>query len=261
MALSALSLMNYGLEITSLNQNLDFINVSSGPVQTAIIPLGFYSSSGLAQAVALAMQSVDLVNSYTVSVNRNVLGGTQNRITIASSGTFLTLLFGSGPNLITSIGPLLGFNQMNYVGAASYTGSQSTGIPLIPEFFAYSYLDTQHMAKVFGAVNISTSGLKEAVVFQIQQFIQLTFMHEPAANLPAWNGFFLWAIQQRPFDFIPQITVPSVSYQVTLDKTQYDSQGLGYQMSEELPDFPNLFQTGPMIYRVIAANQEVITGD
>lgn len=261
MALSSLSLMNYGLEVTTLNQNLDFLNVSSGSVNTAVIPLGFYSSSGLAQAVALAMQSVDLVNSYTVSVDRNVLGGTQNRITIASSGTFLTLLFGSGPNLITSIGPLLGFNQADYIGSTTYTGSQSTGTPLIPEFFAYSYLDTNNMAKVFGAVNISTSGLKEAVVFQIQQFIQLSFCHEPFSNLPQWTAFFLWAIQQRPFDFIPQISDPSTSFQVTLDKTQYDAQGLGYQMSEELPDFPNLYQTGPMVYRVIAANQEVITGD
>ena len=61
MALSALSLMNYGLEITALNQNLDFKALSGGPVLTAAIPLGFYSPISLSEAIAIALLNADPV--------------------------------------------------------------------------------------------------------------------------------------------------------------------------------------------------------
>lgn len=251
--------MNYGLQITTLNQFLDFQAVS-GMTLTATIPLGFYSGNGLAQAIVTAMQSVDVVNGYTASIAYNYIGGTQNRFTIGTDGTFLTLLFGTGPNVTVSVGSLLGYNQADYMGKTTYTSASSSGTNLITEYVAYNYLDDMSLGKVFGAVNISASGLKESVVFNIQQFIQLQFMHEPAAKLPQWQAFFFWAIQQRPFDFIPQISNPTKNYQVTLDKTDYDGQGLGFMMQEEIPDFPNLYGTGAMVYRIIAANQNFITG-
>lgn len=262
MALSAntLSLMNYGLQITILNQNIDFIAQMGGPTLTAVIPLGFYSGNGLAQVIVNAMQSIDPVNGYTANISYNYVGGTQNRFTIGTDGTFLTLLFGTGPNVVTSIGPALGYNFADYMGSTNYTSSGSTGTNLIPEYVAYNYLDDQNIGKVFGAVNVSASGLKEAVVFNIQQFIMLEFMHEHKSRLPQWQAFFFWAIQQRPFDFIPEISNPTHNYQVTLDKSEYDGQGLGFQMKEELPNFPNLYGTGAMTYRIIAANQAFITG-
>lgn len=256
---STQSLMNYGLQITTLNQNLDFQAVN-GVTLTAIVPLGFYSLTGLATQITVSMQSADVNNSYSVTVNRNLVGGTQNKYTISTTGTFLSLLFGTGPNMNASIASVIGFNPADYLTQTSYAGAQSSGTNLIPTFVPYNYLDNMSLGKVFGAVNIAASGLKEAIVFNIQQFIQLEFMYEEADRLPEWQAFWFWAIQQRPFDFTPQISNPSVVYQVTLEKTSYDSQGMGFEMKEMLPNFPNLYQTGPLTFRIIAANQNFITG-
>lgn len=258
MALTALSLLNYGIEITSLNQNLDFKADSLGPELTAVIPLGFYSPQGIVDAIALAMQSVDSANSYSASVSYNYLGGTQNRITIQTTGSFLSLLFSSGSHLTTSIAPYIGFSQLDYTGSTFYVGGSSTGVGLVPEFIGYNYLDDDNQTKVFGAVNVSASGLKEAVVFNFQKFITVDFKYEPKSRLLEWKNFFYWAIQQKPFDFVPEISDPTKVFQVTLEKTSYESKGLGYQMREMLPNFPNFYQTGELMFRIIESTQGII---
>ena len=171
-ALSALSLMNYGLEITALNQNLDFKALSGGPVLTAAIPLGFYFPISLSEAIAIALLNADPVNNYSSSVSYSYLGGSENRLTISTTGTYLSLLFATGPNTFTSVVGLIGFNEVDYVGSTAYVGSQTTGTVLIPSQIGYNYLDDQNTLKVFGAVNVSASGLKETVTFNFQEFIQ-----------------------------------------------------------------------------------------
>lgn len=256
MALTARSLFNYGIQITSLTQNLDFLAEPGGVQLHAVIPLGFYSTTSLALAVEFAMQAVDPDNSYSCTVTRNILGGTQNRLTISTTGTYLEILFATGTNVPTSISPIIGFLPTDYSGNTTYTGSSTTGTILMPTYIAYNYLSDLHQGKVFGAVNVSASGLKESVVFAIQKFIDLEFKYEAKENLVNWVSFFTWAIQQRPFDFIPEITDPNTFYQVTLEKSVYDSKGLGFQMKEMLPNFPNLYQTGALNFRIILADQD-----
>jgi hypothetical protein len=251
MALSARSLFVYGIEVTTLNQNIDFKAASGGSEFTAVLDLGFYSPSGLADAVATAMNDADAANNYTCAVARNILGGTQNRLSISTTGTYLSLLFATGTNALISAATLMGFNPVDYTGSTTYSGSQTTGTSLVPEQLAYSYLSDMNQAKVFGAVNVAASGLKEAVTFNFQKFIDVQYKYEPKINLVAWKTFFLWAIQQRPFDFTPEISTPAVVYQVTLDRTEYDSKGLGYRMKEMLPNFPNFYETGPLMFRII----------
>lgn len=251
MALGSKSLFNYGIQVTSLNCNLDFKNQMGGSTLTAVLSLGFYSPQGLANEIATQLQSLDSVNVYTVTVNRNIMGGLQNRITIATNGSFLQLLFGSGPNVNSSCASLAGFNQTDYTGATSYTGSQTTGIILIPDFVGYNYLNNFNTNLVFGAVNVSASGVKESVTFSIQKFIFVEFMYEKKSNLLAWNNLFSWMIQQRQFDFTPEIFSPDTFFTVTLEQTDFEGQGLGYQMLEMLPDFPNDYQTGSLKFRII----------
>lgn len=251
MALTALSLLNYGLEVTTLNSNIDFKNASLGPTLTAVLPLGFYSPSSLGAVVATAMQSLDTVNVYSVTINRNILGGTQNRFAITTTGSFLSLLFATGPNFTTSAASLIGFNPTDYTGNTSYIGSANVGTTLIPTFIGYNYLDDRNQRKVFGAVNVSASGLKTAVVFNIQSFIDIQFKYEDKSRLLEWDNFFNWAIQQRDFDFTPEITNPSTVFQVNLEKTAYDGKGLGFQMKEMLPSFPNLYDTGLLNFRIV----------
>lgn len=260
MALSSKSLLTYGIEINTLNRNLDFVSQSGGSTLQAVLDVGFYSPTSLALQVASAMQAQDSLNVYSCTVNRSILGGTQNRLTISTTGTYLDLLFSTGPNFNTSVSSAIGFLPIDYTGSTSYTGSSTTGISLIPEFIAYNYLSDFNQGKVFGAVNVSASGLKEAVVFAVQKFIDLEFRYEPYSKLAEWVNFFTWSIQQRPFDFIPEITNPNTNYQVTLEKTSYDSKGLGFQMKEMLPNFPNLYQTGPLNFRIIIPTQSFLGG-
>lgn len=259
MALSSLSLINYGLQVTTLNRYLDFKASALGATLTATLDLGFYSIAGLAQEIATQMNSVDAANNYTVSVDRTLAGGTQNRLTIATSGTFLSLLFATGSHTTTSVAPLIGFNPTDYTGTTHYTGSASLGTPLIPSQIGYNYLNDMNQVKVFGAVNVAASGLKEAITFNFQKFIEVNFKYEPKSRLIEWQTFFLWAIQQRPFDFIPEVSNPSTAYQVTLDKTAYDGKGLGYQMRELLPQFPNFYETQLLTLRIIEAQTQFIS--
>jgi hypothetical protein len=260
MALQALSVFTYGIEITTLNRNLDFKISGGGAELNAVLNLGFYSPQSLADEIVRALQAQDSVNSYTCTVNRNILNGTQNRLTISTTGSFLSLLFGTGTNVFTSVASVAGFNASDYTGNTSYTGSTSTGTNLIPDFQGYNYLDDNNQGKVFGAVNVSAAGIKESVVFNIQKFIDVEFKYEPRSKLLQWKNFFTWAIQQRPFDFIPEISSPNTSYQLTLEKTSYDGKGLGFQMKEMLPNFPNYFTTGPMNMRIIESLSSFLTG-
>ncbi len=251
MALSSRSLITYGLTVTTLNQNLDFKAAALGSELTAVIPIGYYSPMGLADAVRAALLEADPANNYTVSIVWNQGDGTENRMTIATAGTFLSLLFSSGSHNSTSIASLIGFNSSDYTGSTSYVGADTVGTALVPTYIGYNFVGVDQQAKVFGAVNVSAAGVKEAVVFNIQQFLNVEFKYEPASALGQWQDFFNWAIQQKSFDFMPELSVPGVVYQVSLETTRADSKGLGFEMPEMLPNFPNIYQTGPLKFRIV----------
>jgi len=97
---------------------------------------------------------------------------------------------------------------------------------------------------------VSASGLKEAIVFSFQQFISTEFKYEPKVKVEnEWIPFLRWAIQQRPFEFIPMITDPDIFIDVTLERTSEDGKGLGFRMMEMLPQLPNLYKTGTLVFR------------
>jgi hypothetical protein len=256
LALSAQSLILYGYTIGVTNQNLDFVAVSGGPPLTAVIPFGTYSLTTLMSEIVASLSTADTTsgNIYTVTADRTVMGGTQNRVSITasnSSGAFLSLLFSSGPNASTSIAPVIGFNATDRTGNTTYTGNFTTGTVLIPSYIGYNYADQNQQAKLQGAVNISASGLKESVVFNEQYFIDVEFKYEPKSNLAAWVAFRDWAIRQSPFDFTPEVSSPTIFSPVTLEKSAYGEKGMGFLMKEMLPDFPNEYTTGPLNFRVV----------
>jgi hypothetical protein len=197
-------------------------------------------------AIVAIMNTADPTNIYTYSIDRTMNGGLENRATLTTTAASFTLFFNAAP----SVGPLIGFASIVYSGFTTYTGSQSAGTVLIPEFVAYTYLGPEFDRTVQGAINISANGEKEAVVFANQQFISMNFKYEPQAKvIVQWTPFFDWAIQQRPFEFTPQTTQPATVYDVTLEKTTGDGKGLGMRWSEMLPDFPFSFQTGGITFR------------
>jgi hypothetical protein len=250
MALSTKSLLLYGLQITELNRSIDFRIVGAGPFKLATLRLGFYSIQDLLVEIARAMFAADSTNIYTAAVDRTVSGGLENRITISTSGAYLELNFLTGPRSASSAHELIGFNFVDYTGATSYQGSSSCGTPLVPDYVGYNYIPPEMQKKVFGNVNVSASGLKEAIVFAIQEFIQVEFRFETKAKVLAeWESFFDWAVQQRPFEFTPEINDPNTVYNVTLERSEADGKGLAFTMREMLPSFPNRYRTGLMLFR------------
>lgn len=252
MALRSQSLILYGYEIGSRNCAIDFQAEISGPILQATLRFGFYSLSTLLEEIRRAMQSSDNDHNYDVTADRTISNGLENRITIAQeSGTFLSLLFASGPRTEISVAPLIGFNTVDQTGAITYTGTSTSGVVLVPELPGYNYLGPDFSHMVFGNVNISVSGVKEAVVFAIQRFIEVQFKYEPEEKwVDEWLPLIDWIIQQRPFDFTPQVTIPDVSYNVTLETSMADGKGLGFKPREMLPEFPFFYDTGPMELRV-----------
>jgi hypothetical protein len=251
MALRSKSMFLYGLEVRSDNQNLPFRASMGGPQLNAVIPASFYSLTSLIAAVATALQNADPSHIYTVTVDRTVNNGTENRITIKTNGSYLDLLFATGTTAANSIRDLIGFGIFDYTGNTTYTNGTTSGTALNPDWWGKNYLPPDLNRTNFGTVNVATNGEKEAITWSTQLFIDVEFENEPEANaLAEWPAFIDWMIQQKPFDFTPLVTDPSTVYQVTLEKSSADGKGLGFKMKELLPDRPFLYTTGPMTFRV-----------
>jgi hypothetical protein len=250
MALRGKSLFLYGFEVTTLNSSVDFKNASGGPEIRATLRLGFYSLTSLGIEIVRAMQAADPANLYSFSVDRTYNGGIENRITISTSGIFLSLLFGSGSRAASTVAPLIGFSG-DQTGLTAYISTASAGTVLIPDLVFYNYLPTTHWRKVQGTVNITASGQKEAIVFQIQRFLQFQVKYEPEAKvIVEWTPFIDWIIQQRLWEFTPDYaSAPSTYHEVTLERSSDDGKGLGFKFTEMLPNFPFNYDTGVLMLR------------
>lgn len=250
MALSSQSLFLYGFQVTDLNSSFDFRAVSGETPRLATLSLGYYSLTSLLQELVRAIQAVDASHSYTATVDRTVGGGSQNRVTITSTGTYFQILGATGPRVGSSCLPLLGYSALDYSGALFYTSQATAGISLSPAWIGYSYIGPDDFQAVEGTVSRSASGVKEAIVFSVKKYWQVEFKNEPKANLPLWRPFLQWIMLQRPIDFTPEISDPATFYQGTIDKTEMDGNGLGFRVKEQLPQMPNFFGTGLLTFQV-----------
>lgn len=252
MALKDKSLFNFGFSVNNTNQYLDFQNVSMGAQIHAIIPASYYTLATLASAIQLAMNQADPTNTYSVTVNRTLSGNLQNRITIATNGSYLSLLFSTGTFNAQSITSVINFGGADLTGSLTYTNTITSGTALQSAWYGFNYTPPQAYQKNTGDVTVSASGIKEGISWSIQQFIQIEFKYEPIANVLAyWDPFIQWMIVQKPFEFTPETNNPSVVYSVTLEKSTGDAKGLGFMFKEMLPDFPFLYGTGALEFRVI----------
>lgn len=253
MALSAKSMFLYGYQVTPFNSSIDFRAVALGPVLQATLSVGYYSLAALMTEWSRAMQAADPDHVYTITADRTIAGGTQNRVNITTDSAYLDLLFATGPRTTSTAAPLLGFNTTDRTGSISYFGNFSSGTSFVTTLPGYNYLSPDFHHKYPGVRNVSASGIKEAITFGKQQFIHVEFKYEPGAKVVSdWLPFMDWATQQRLFEFIPEVSAPTVSYDVTLDATDADGNGMAYQFKELLPQFPNLYQTGKLTMRLNA---------
>lgn len=253
MALTGRSLFRYGFEVTTSNNALDFKKVSGGVEIKATLRSGYYSLTGLMDEVVRAMNAADTTHIYGYTINRNVNGGLEARVTLTTNGTFLSLLFGTGSRSAFSCASLLGYTATDKTGATSYTAQADPGEAFVTALPGYGYQGPLTTRRLQGTVNISASGEKEAVVFNVMQFIEVEYRHETQADTyTTWADFFTWAIKQRPFEITPIYSAFNTFYDVTLDSTEYDGKGLGFQMREMLPEFPFYYRTGRLRLRLRA---------
>lgn len=251
MALIANSLFLFNIDVTDSNKSIDFLNVSLGSEIQATLRLGFYSLTAILVEYKRAMEAADPANTYTVTADRTFNGGTENRVTILTSGSFLSILYATGTRNATSANAIIGFPNTDQTGSTTYTGTSSAGTTLIPTEIGYSFLPPQNWQKVFGSVNISASGIKETIVYDTQEFFQVEFKYEAQSRiLTEWEPLWQWLMQQKLFDFTPEITAPTVFFEGTLDRSVGESKGLGYRMAEMLPNYPFKYTTGAMIFRL-----------
>jgi hypothetical protein len=253
MALTEKTLFLYNFQVTDLNRSIDFRALSGGSILSARLTLGYYSLTSLLNEIMRALNATDPDHIYTATANRNISGGLQNRVTISTNHTYLDFLFGTGPLKDSTVATLIGFAPVDRVGATSYTGTLTAGVALVTEKIGYNYLPPELYKKNFGSVNVSSNGIKEAIVFQQQSFLQAQFRYEPETKVKSqWRNFMSWATYQREFEITPEITSPSTFYPVTVETTSADGKGLAYKFSEQLSEgLPFHYDTGLLTFRVV----------
>lgn len=251
MALKNPSLFLYGYKIDQYNSSLDFRATSGGPILLATLREGYYSLSSLMTEVVRALRSVDPFGRYFASADRTVSGGRENRITISTAGTHLDLLFASGVRSASSVAALLGFNGSDQTGALSYTGTATSGTAFVTDKAGYNFIRPEFFQGPQGSTNIAASGVKEAIVFGNMIFTQVQFKWiDESLALSNWSPFLKWATLQRSFEFTPDVSDPLKFHNCTLESTSEDSKGMRFKIMEMLPQFPNLYDTGLLKFRI-----------
>jgi len=255
MALRDKSLFLYGYEINNTNYYIPFKNSGGGSEIDAVLTAGFYTLETLATEIARAMNAADTSNTYTCTVDRTYSSNLQNRVTIATNGSFLSLLFSSGVTAAASVRDVIGFAHTNQTGATTYTGSTTTGTALHTAWYGFNYQSPTVNLRTIGASNIATDGTKETVWWSVQQFSTVQFKFEAQADvLVSWQPLIAWMVKGRPFELTPEVSSPTTVYSYTLEKSSADGKGLGLQMKEMIPDFPLLYDTGLMEFRRLAGS-------
>ncbi|MBL0233244.1 MAG: hypothetical protein IPQ08_06225 [Chitinophagaceae bacterium] len=258
-AIKDVALFLYGFDVSfNVNRYINFKNASLGPELTATLNVGNYTATEYMAAIKAAMELVDGVNTYTVTLNRSINGNTENRMTISTSGSFLSILFGTGTSAANSPATLIGFISTDHVGFTSYTGTFSSGTILIPSLmpYTYNYLGPENFTMKDGVKNISSSGIKETLVFADQRFFEGEWKYIAnfgiSTELTQWQALVDYMTRQLSFEFTRSINEnPNLYEQCTLEKTPQDSNGMGHQFKQMMGEgLYRFYTTGPLTFRV-----------
>lgn len=200
--------INFGIEITPLNRSIDFRIVSMGVEKQATLQVGLYNLTTLKTEIQRAMTAADPTNTYTVTIDRSVSGGTQNRLTIATSGAYLDLLFATGTRAASSSASLLGYTATDKTGATSYVGASTVGTLLVP---TYPPQEIQPLGTIHDALRVeneSTSGVIETVSFTtFRNFeFRLRWIEEGSSEFTTLQAYHIWLLRGGPIEFIEKIT-------------------------------------------------------
>lgn len=252
------SKFNYGLRADNLSRVINF--TEGGPELTATIETGSYTLGEYVSAIASALNTAGALD-YTVTLNRST-----NVVTISAPSNF-NLLLDTGSNVSSSFASLLGFTQTtDLTGTNTYTGASPAGYQYSPQFMLQSYVSPDTFQQsVDAVVNKTASGRVEVVRFGIENFIEMDIKfitNKLMDNILIKNNptgvedaiAFLSDITEKSrFEFVPDVSTPSVFEKVLLESTPQSQNGTGFKLkelfSQNLPDF---YETGVIKLRVIS---------
>lgn len=257
MALSTRSKFFYGWEVLPTNKYIDF-NDGASTLQ-AELTIGTYTPEGLAEEIALKMNTVASVN-FTVTFNR-----ANRKFTISSASNF-QILFGTGAQYAQSIASMIGFAASDYTSASSYTSPNSSGYEYAPQFYLQSYKPTANNKSAIDAVvNKSASGVIEVIKFGSERFMScevifITDIYQEIGSVisndsdavASYLSFIEWCTNKSKIQFMPDINNLSTYQDFILESTEASSDGLDYELIELYErGLANYFRSGVLKFRLL----------
>lgn len=235
-----------------------YINLDEGLGEiTTTVAAGYYSFEELADAVAIALNSV---GSQTYSLVRDRV---TRKYTITALNNF-SLLFGSGSNAGLSISSVIGFNTVDKSGSNSYTSDNVTGKSFSPQYQLQNFVSFDDYEEFSQAsINESASGIVE--VYSIGKVRFMEFNITPITNnvigdstrnnpnaVSEARDFLRYCTTKGDLEIMYDENDTSIFSTIKLEKTPTSSTGTGYKLNELYGrGLIGFFESGKLKFREI----------
>jgi len=260
MAIKTFSIFYYGLEITSENNILNFLEPNAGNVElVATIDPGTYVYSDLLTKIKTAMDAVG-DETYTITIDRP-----SKQITITGTDTF-ELLIGTGAQKGLSPFALLGFTgSIDLTGSSAYISDSESGRSYSPQFQLQDYTPAGNFKKRQDAsVNQSASGLVETISFGLVGFFKMSFnfitdliqdgnvIKTNTNGISDMNSFMVEITKKGQFEFMPDMDDRDAYHKVILESVSGSKDGTGYELKELVAqNLPGYYKLTGIVLREI----------
>lgn len=250
----------YGYIVDENNQYIDFDDGSG--IRQAKIPAGAYTLYTLGVEISRQMTSVSPLLTFSCIADRDT-----RKYTISSLGENFTLLFDTGVNAALSIFNLIGFEDLDYDGSNSYSGTYETGSAYYPQYMLGNFVHADFTKyPVASVVNKSTSGNSYEVVrfgsnrlyrFEILFTTNVDTAEGPIKSNPSGvedlNSFMDYCTNKYPIEIMLDENDSNSFDTIMLETTPQSQDGVSYELypmyNEKIPDFYTL--GGQLIFRRI----------
>lgn len=243
----------YGIEITSENRHLDFIEGSTS--YSAELRPGRYTLNTIAREVATALNAAGLF-SYSCSVDRAT-----RKLTISASGRFQLIAVnpphsGNAAIMIGFVANKTGFNIVSDNGLGKvYT----------PPRYLQDYEDPENnLAAISESVNESADGSVEVFSLGEKRICEFNidyitdnaaaydFLENTSGMIAKTRDLLTYLSKKGPIDFIPDKTSPEIFYTLIMDKNAYNAKGTGFRLFEmQGLGHIKMWETKTMTFRVV----------
>ena len=247
----------YGLEI---EENATLLEIKEGvTTYQAILRAGKYSHTQLATEVARAINSTDVANVYTCSVDRatrlfSITADATFEIPVATISSALNVL------------GVIGYTGADRTGASTYEGDTATGKVYYPQYKLQNYVDFSYNKEFLDASTAEAAdGTTEIISFGLVNFMScniryindkphdsLSPIKENLTGLSDAIDFMDWLIEKAAIEFYPNENTTNF-FHCFLEKANRGSKGVGYRLRELYASAGSgYFETGKLEFRLLS---------